>query len=208
MFNHLNYPKIVNHCINSAMRMVVKQVIQNIALYGLYDSHHLFISFLTRAHGVKMSNKLQKMYPTDMTIVLQYQYDKLVSTEEDLSVTLSFNGYAENITIPYSAIISIEDPSCSFGLHFKNLDTIDGDLHHFTDNHPIFNRENSHSNVFQSEYFDNSMKSVSQKYQPPHSASKNADDIIQSGEKNIRIDLKQTKTKIIDFNRYKEEKSK
>jgi hypothetical protein len=57
-----------------------------------------------------------------MTIVLQYQYQDLKVTKDEMSVTLSFSGVKESITIPFSAITTFADPSVQFGLQFREVE--------------------------------------------------------------------------------------
>jgi hypothetical protein len=52
-----------------ALRGVVKKVLTDIAARGLPGEHHFFISFHTRADGVKISDRLREKYPDELTIV-------------------------------------------------------------------------------------------------------------------------------------------
>ena len=53
-----------------------------------------------------------------MTIVLQHQFWGLEVGDEAFSVSLSFSGRVERLTIPFAAITSFADPSVKFGLQF------------------------------------------------------------------------------------------
>ena len=57
-----------------ALRGVVRKVLSEVAKTGLPGDHHFFISFMTRAPGVRISEKLLGQYDKEMTIVIQYQY--------------------------------------------------------------------------------------------------------------------------------------
>ena len=57
-----------------ALRGVVRKVLAEVARTGLPGEHHFFISFATRAPGVRLSEELLKQYDKEMTIVLQNQY--------------------------------------------------------------------------------------------------------------------------------------
>lgn len=85
---------------------------------GLPGEHHFFISFATRAPGVRISEELLKQYDKEMTIVLQNQYWDLKVAESTFEVGLSFNGQPEILVIPFSAIKGFFDPSVQFGLQF------------------------------------------------------------------------------------------
>jgi hypothetical protein len=72
--------------------------------------HAFYISFLTDFGGVKISDRLRRFHPHDITIVLQHEFWDLVVEEERFSVTLSFDGKPERLSIPYNAIPGFIDP--------------------------------------------------------------------------------------------------
>jgi hypothetical protein len=102
-----------------ALRGVVKKVLTDIAARGLPGEHHFFISFHTRADGVKISDRLREKYPEELTIVLQHQFWDLMVGEESFEVGVSFNGIPERLTVPFAAIKGFFDPSVQFGLQFE-----------------------------------------------------------------------------------------
>jgi uncharacterized protein len=102
-----------------ALRTVVKKVLADVAARGLPGDHHFFISFDTRASGVKISSRLREKYPDEMTIVLQHQFWDLVVHEEHFDVGVSFNGTPERLSVPFAAIKGFFDPSVQFGLQFE-----------------------------------------------------------------------------------------
>ncbi|WP_423067489.1 SspB family protein [Devosia sp. CN2-171] len=101
-----------------ALRGVVRKVLSEVARTGLPGDHHFFISFVTRAPGVRLSQRLLEQYDKEMTIVLQNQFDGLKVTETGFEVGLSFDGRAEMLVIPFSALKGFFDPSVQFGLQF------------------------------------------------------------------------------------------
>jgi hypothetical protein len=101
-----------------ALRGVVRKVLSEVAKTGLPGEHHFFISFMTRAPGVRMSEKLLGQYDQEMTIVIQNQYWDLKVTETGFEIGLSFDGQAELLVIPFSAVKGFFDPSVQFGLQF------------------------------------------------------------------------------------------
>ena len=102
-----------------ALRGVVKKVLTDIAARGLPGDHHFFISFHTRADGVKISDRLREKYPEELTIVLQHQFWDLVVSDEHFEVGVSFNGIPERLSVPFAAIKGFFDPSVQFGLQFE-----------------------------------------------------------------------------------------
>src|SRR5271170_7877675 len=101
-----------------ALRGVIRTVLTHAATKGLPGEHHFFITFDTRAEGVRMSPRLKASYPEEMTIVLQHQFWDLTVVEEDFEVGLAFNGIPERLHIPLKAVKAFLDPSVQFGLQF------------------------------------------------------------------------------------------
>jgi hypothetical protein len=101
-----------------ALRGVIRTVLTDAAVKGLPGDHHFFITFDTRADGVRMSARLKASYPDEMTIVLQHQFWDLTVGEEDFDVGLAFNGIPERLHIPFKAVRAFMDPSVQFGLQF------------------------------------------------------------------------------------------
>lgn len=110
--DHIRYDILTQ----DALRGVVRKVLSEVAKTGLPGDHHFFISFLTKAPGVRLSERLLKQYPNDMTIVLQNQFWDLKVGETGFEVGLSFDDKPEALVIPFSAIKGFFDPSVQFGL--------------------------------------------------------------------------------------------
>ena len=112
--DHIRYDLLTQ----DALRGVIRTVLTDAAVKGLPGEHHFFITFDTRAEGVRMSSRLRASYPGDMTIVLQHQFWDLVVGEDDFDVGLAFNGTRERLHIPLKAVKGFMDPSVQFGLQF------------------------------------------------------------------------------------------
>jgi hypothetical protein len=104
-----------------ALRGVVRKVLAEVARTGLPGSHHFFVKFATRAPGVRVSSRLLKEYPEEMTIVLQHQYWDLTVNEHAFEVGLSFYGAPERLLVPFTALRGFFDPSVQFGLQFDTV---------------------------------------------------------------------------------------
>jgi hypothetical protein len=116
--DHIRYDLLTQE----AMRGVVRSVLKDIAARGeLPGEHHFFITFDTRAPGVKLSPRMRAQYPQDMTIVLQHQFWDLAVTDDVLEVGLSFGGIPERLAVPLAAIKSFADPSVKFGMQFTEV---------------------------------------------------------------------------------------
>jgi hypothetical protein len=106
-----------------AMRSVVRKALEKVQKDGLPGEHHFFITFMTRAPGVEISDVLMGRYPQEMTIVMQHQFWGLDVSEKEFAVGLTFNKMPEKLRIPFSAVKGFFDPSVQFGLQFP----IEGD---------------------------------------------------------------------------------
>jgi hypothetical protein len=102
-----------------ALRGVVQRVLADAAKNGLPGEHHFYISFDTRAPGVRISQRLREKYPEEMTIVLQHQFWDLIVTDDAFEVGLSFGGVPERLGVPLEAIRGFFDPSVQFALQFE-----------------------------------------------------------------------------------------
>lgn len=108
-----------NEMVERALRGVVRDALDVAAGHGIDGNHHFYISFDTRARGVRIPLHLRQRYDEEMTIVLQHQFWGLEVDEERFEVTLSFNRVHERLSIPFSAITAFADPSVQFGLQFR-----------------------------------------------------------------------------------------
>jgi len=104
--------------VESALRTVVRDVLQRLGSEGTPPPHHFYITFRTRHPGVAIPEFLRDRYPVDMTIVLQHQYWDLEVDDQGFGVTLSFNDQMQRLRIPFSAIKVFADPGVEFGLQF------------------------------------------------------------------------------------------
>ena len=113
--DHIRYDVLAR----DALRGVLRKVLIDAAEHGLPGEHHFFITFISRADGVKLSPRLLAQYPEEMTVILQHQFWDLTVTEDRFEVGLSFNGIPERLVVPFSSIKSFYDPSVQFGLSFE-----------------------------------------------------------------------------------------
>jgi hypothetical protein len=116
--DHIRYDVLAR----DALRGVLRKVLTDAASHGLPGEHHFFITFVSKAEGVKLSPRLLAQYPDEMTIILQHQFWDLTVLEDRFEVGLSFGGIPERLVVPFSAIKSFLDPSVKFGLQFDTSD--------------------------------------------------------------------------------------
>jgi len=115
--DHIRYDLLAQE----ALRGVVHRVLSDVARNGLPGEHHLYITFDTRAPGLKISDRLKSEHPEEMTIVLQHQFWDLTVSDQGFEVGLSFKGIPERLVVPLAAIKGFFDPSVQFGLQFETL---------------------------------------------------------------------------------------
>jgi uncharacterized protein len=111
----LDYDKLVE----TALRGVAREALRRAARDGLPGTHHFYLGFRTGAAGVALPGYLAAKFPDEMTIVLQHQFWELDVGDEAFSVTLSFQGRPERLTVPFAALTSFADPAVDFGLKFN-----------------------------------------------------------------------------------------
>jgi hypothetical protein len=123
MPDHIRYDLLTQQ----ALRSVVRNVLTDAAKKGLPGEHHFYISFDTRAEGVRLSDRLKAQYPEQMTVILQHQFWDLEVDEAGFSVGLSFGGVPEKLGVPFEAIKGFFDPSVQFGLQFEEVAENEGE---------------------------------------------------------------------------------
>jgi hypothetical protein len=112
--DHIRYDLLMQ----DALRGIIRVVLTDVAVKGLPGEHHFYVTFDTRADGVRLSARLKASYPEEMTIVLQHQFRDLAVGEDGFDVGLQFNGIPERLHVPFRAVKSFMDPSVQFGLQF------------------------------------------------------------------------------------------
>ncbi|MEH6951189.1 ClpXP protease specificity-enhancing factor SspB [Nitrobacter sp. NHB1] len=117
--DHIRYDLLAR----DALRGVLRRVLTDAAEQGLPGEHHFFITFMSKADGVKISPRLLAQHPEEMTIILQHQFWDLKVSEERFEVGLSFGGIPERLVVPFNTIKSFYDPSVQFGLQFEPAET-------------------------------------------------------------------------------------
>src|SRR3569832_2481495 len=118
--DHIRYDVLAR----DALRGVLRKVLTDAATQRQPSEHHFFITFVSKAEGVKLSSRLLAQYPEEMTIILQHQFWDLTVLEDRFEVGLSFGGIPERLVVPFAAIKSFLDPSVQFGLQFEPSDVV------------------------------------------------------------------------------------
>jgi hypothetical protein len=115
--DHIRYDILAQE----ALRGVVQTVLKDAAKNGLPGEHHFYVTFDTRAEGVRLPSRLLAQFPEAMTIVLQHQFWDLVIGDTSFEVGMSFGGIPERLTVTFAAIKEFVDPSVPFGVKFEQI---------------------------------------------------------------------------------------
>jgi hypothetical protein len=75
------------------------------------DERPVDVLFRTRAEGVKLPDWLRSEYPDEMSIILQYEFDRLVVKDDRFEVTLWFKRRPARLAIPFGAVKAFYDRS-------------------------------------------------------------------------------------------------
>ncbi len=119
--------------VQNAYLGVVRTVLSQVATTGeLPGGHHFVIAFRTDARGVKISPRLQREWPQEMTIILQHQFSNLMVSDEGFSVTLFFRSVPETLYVPFSALRAFADPAAGFSFQFN----VEGEEHEDAESAP------------------------------------------------------------------------
>ena len=107
--------------IEQALRHVVAQAIEHVAVEGLPGGHHFYITFRTTHPGVELPPRVRAQYPLEMTIVLQHQFWDLAFNRDTnaIQVGLSFGGVPSKLVIPLDSVVEFADPHIRYGLRFQ-----------------------------------------------------------------------------------------
>ncbi|GAB5458632.1 MAG: SspB family protein [Henriciella sp.] len=104
----------------AAMRGVVREAIRQAASNGTPPGdHHFYVTFRSKAPGVKMPDHLIERFPEEMTIVIQHQFWDLEVHEGHFEIVLKFSGVPQHLSIPFAALTRFVDPAVNFGVSFE-----------------------------------------------------------------------------------------
>lgn len=111
----------------AAMRGVVREALRETARNGgAPGEHHFYVTYRTKAPGVKMAEHLVERFPDEMTIVIQHQFWDLEIHDGHFEVILKFNGVPQHLSVPFAAMTRFVDPAVNFGLSFEKNETATG----------------------------------------------------------------------------------
>ncbi|QYJ01326.1 hypothetical protein KUV46_02770 [Thalassovita mediterranea] len=116
MTDYIGYEALTQAAMRGVVRETLRQTAENGAAPG---EHHFYITFRTKAPGVKMADHLVERFPDEMTIVIQHQFWDLEVHDSFFELILKFSGVPQHLSIPYAAMTRFVDPAVNFGLSFE-----------------------------------------------------------------------------------------
>lgn len=111
----IQYQKILNKNLLNVFIEILKEIEKK----GLDSKNHLYVTFATNNPKTLVPDWLLQKYPSEMTIVIQYEYYHLSVNKKNFNIGLSFNNKKCDLIIPFDSIISFADPSSNFGLNYQ-----------------------------------------------------------------------------------------
>ena len=111
----IQYQKILNKNLLNVFIEILKEIEKK----GLDSKNHLYVTFATNNPKTSIPDWLLQKYPSEMTIVIQYEYYHLSVNKKNFNIGLSFNNKKCDLIIPFDSIISFADPSSNFGLNYQ-----------------------------------------------------------------------------------------
>ena len=107
--------------LQKAFRLVVHDILADVAKNGLNGDSHYFITFQTNRPDVQMPDFVRAKYPEEISIILQNQFSNLTVEKDSFSVDLTFGGVSSTLTVPYTALKVFADPAAQFALSFEPI---------------------------------------------------------------------------------------
>ena len=111
----IQYQKILNKNLLNVFIEILKEIEKK----GLDGKNHLYVTFATNNPKTSVPDWLLQKFPSEMTIVIQYEYYHLSVNKKNFNIGLSFNNKKCDLTISFDSIISFADPSSNFGLNYQ-----------------------------------------------------------------------------------------
>ena len=102
--------------IRQTLYKIVRDTLEEVAQKGLQGEDYFIIQFQTPKATIP--DFVRAKYPSEITIVLQHQFQDLVLTANAIEVVLTFGGVASNIVIPYETLMVFANPTSGLALTF------------------------------------------------------------------------------------------
>ena len=107
-----------NVIISKHLRNAAKDILTRVSQDANQDHLQLFITFSTNHPGVDIPERLKQEYPEEMTIVLQYEFENMTVGSTNFSDM-------EHISIPFNALLHLQDPNDDLDLELEPVNIYD-----------------------------------------------------------------------------------
>ena len=124
MTDYIGYEALTQAAMRGVVREAMRQAAKGSAPPG---DHHFYVTFRTKAPGVKIPDHLIEQFPEEMTIVIQHQYWDLEVHDGHFEIILKFNRVPQHLSIPYVAMTRFVDPAVNFGVSFEKGESLEAD---------------------------------------------------------------------------------
>lgn len=108
-----------NHYIQKAFRQTVHDILADVAQNGIEAGCAYYLTFETNRDDVVLPDFVKAKYPTEITLVLENQFENLTVNDFKIEVDLAFGGVYTTVQIPFIALKQFTDPNHQFGLLLK-----------------------------------------------------------------------------------------
>ncbi|MEM9842382.1 MAG: ClpXP protease specificity-enhancing factor SspB [Pseudomonadota bacterium] len=122
MTDYIGYEALTQAAMRGVVREALRQAAKGSAPPG---DHHFYVTFRTKAPGVKVPDHLIEQFPEEMTIVIQHQYWDLEVHDGHFEIVLKFNRVPQHLSIPFVAMTRFVDPAVNFGVSFEKQSASD-----------------------------------------------------------------------------------
>lgn len=105
--------------LQKALLTAVQDILNDVAAKGIETNCAYYMTFETNRDDVVLPDFVRKKYPTEITLVLENQFENLSVDHEKITVDLSFGGILSTVCIPFRALKQFADPNHNFVLNFE-----------------------------------------------------------------------------------------
>ncbi|MBR6231952.1 MAG: hypothetical protein IKQ99_02505 [Alphaproteobacteria bacterium] len=99
-----------------ALYKIVRDILGEVIEKGLEGEDYFVIQFQTPKATIP--DFVRAKYPSEITIILQHQFQDLILTANAIEVVLTFGGVASNVVIPYETLMVFANPASGLALTF------------------------------------------------------------------------------------------
>ncbi|MEM7640346.1 MAG: ClpXP protease specificity-enhancing factor SspB [Pseudomonadota bacterium] len=112
----IRYEQIVP---NYSDRSVLPVLIKKIEKWGCMPNGHSFLFVIDTQHpGLLIPQDMRLLYPDEMSLILEYQFDRVRVGKTSFTAQLWFDGEAKRVIVPYESISRFVDEPAEIDIAF------------------------------------------------------------------------------------------